>query len=82
MPNTPKGGIALPGLVTVRDETKYCWSERLNKQNDKWREGRSHCERPRTYDKFYQKTPGNFQALVSLFDVFLPPERGCPKIVE
>ena len=65
VPSTPKGGIALPGLVTVRDETKYCWSERLNKQNDKWREGRSHCERPRTYDKFYQKTPGNFQALVS-----------------
>ena len=29
-----------------------------------WREGRSQCERPRTYDKFYQKTPGNFQALV------------------
>ena len=35
------------------------------RQNAKWREGRSQCERPRTYDKFYQKTPGNFQALVS-----------------
>ena len=22
---------------------------------------RSPCERPRTYDKFYQKTPGNYQ---------------------
>jgi len=63
VPNTPKGGIALPGLVAVRDESNYCWSERLSKQNDKWREGRSQCERPRTYDKFYQKTPGNFQAL-------------------
>merc|ERR1719348_617189 len=63
VPSTPKGGIALPGLVAVRDESNYCWSERLSKQNDKWREGRSQCERPRTYDKFYQKTPGNFQAL-------------------
>ena len=66
IPNTPRGGIALPGLVASREETQYCWSERLNKQNMKWREGRrSPCERPRTYDKFYQKTPGNFQALVS-----------------
>ena len=66
IPNTPRGGIALPGLVASREETQYCWSERLNKQNMKWRGGgRSPCERPRTYDKFYQKTPGNFQALVS-----------------
>ena len=36
------------------------------RQNAKWREGRSQCERPRTYDKFYQKTPGNFQTLVRL----------------
>jgi len=63
VPSTPKGGIALPGLVPIRDDTQYCWSERLNKQNDKWREGRTQAERPRTYDKFYQKTPGNFQAL-------------------
>ena len=61
----PRGGIALPGLTSSRDEGQYCWSDRLNKQNMKWREGRSPCERPRTYDKFYQKTPGNFQAPVS-----------------
>lgn len=63
IPTTPRGGIALPGLVAAREDTQYCWSDRLNKQNIKWREGRSPCERPRTYDKFYQKTPGNFQAL-------------------
>jgi len=63
IPNTPKGGIALPGLVTRREDTQYAWSNRLDRQNAKWREGRSQCERPRTYDKFYQKTPGNFQAL-------------------
>jgi len=64
VPNTPKGGIALPGLVTKRDDhSQYCWSQRLSAQNDKWREARTQEERPRTYDKFYQKTPGNFQAL-------------------
>merc|ERR1719192_3188402 len=30
-------------------------------QGSKWAARRSSCERPRTYDKFYQKTPGNFQ---------------------
>eukprot|EP00092_Neocalanus_flemingeri_P015073 GFUD01016281.1.p1 GENE.GFUD01016281.1~~GFUD01016281.1.p1 ORF type:complete len:303 (-),score=85.92 GFUD01016281.1:47-922(-) len=58
---TPQGGIALPGLVTRVEDKQYSWTPRLNKQNSKWREGRSPCERPRTYDKFYQKTPGNFQ---------------------
>jgi hypothetical protein len=51
----------LPGLVTRVEDKQYSWTPRLNKQNTKWREGRSPCERPRTYDKFYQKTPGNFQ---------------------
>ena len=45
---------------------QYCWSARLAEQDSKWREGRSQCERPRTYDKFYQKTPGNFQPSVSI----------------
>ena len=45
---------------------QYCWAGRLAEQDSKWREGRSQCERPRTYDKFYQKTPGNFQPSVSI----------------
>jgi len=61
VPNTPKGGIALPGMAARVEDKQYSWTPRLNKQNIKWREGRSPCERPRTYDKFYQKTPGNFQ---------------------
>jgi len=60
-PISPKGGIALPGLVNRVEDKQYSWTPRLNKQNTKWREGRSPCERPRTYDKFYQKTPLNFQ---------------------
>ena len=51
----------MPGLVSRVEEKQYSWTPRLNIQNTKWREGRSPCERPRTYDKFYQKTPGNFQ---------------------
>ena len=58
---SPKGGIALPGMVNKVEDKQYSWTPRLNKQNTKWREGRSPCERPRTYDKFYKKTPGNFQ---------------------
>jgi len=61
VPPTPKGGIALPGLTTRVEDKQYSWTPRLNKQNTKWREGRSPCERPRTYDKFYQKTPLNYQ---------------------
>jgi len=61
VPNTPQGGIALPGLASRVEEKQYSWTPRLEKQNTKWREGRSPCERPRTYDKFYMKTPGNFQ---------------------
>ena len=33
----------------------------ITSQGSKWAARRSSCERPRTYDKFYQKTPGNFQ---------------------
>ena len=51
----------MPGLVNRVEDKQYSWTPRLNKQNTKWREGRSPCERPRTYDKFYQKTPLNFQ---------------------
>ena len=51
----------MPGLVSRVEEKQYSWTPRLNIQNTKWRQGRSPCERPRTYDKFYQKTPGNFQ---------------------
>ena len=51
----------MPGMVTRVEDKQYSWTPRLNKQNTKWREGRSPCERPRTYDKFYQKTPLNYQ---------------------
>lgn len=37
------------------------WETRMWEQGSKWAARRSSCERPRTYDKFYQKTPGNFQ---------------------
>ena len=76
VPATPRGGVPLPGLAASREDTQYCWADRLNKQNLKWREGRSPCERPRTYDKFYQKTPGNFQALVSYLLLRLVPRGG------
>jgi len=61
VPSTPQGGIPLPGLASRVEDKQYSWTPRLDKQNTKWREGRSPCERPRTYDKFYKKTPGNFQ---------------------
>ena len=51
----------MPGMVTRVEDKQYSWTPRLNKQNTKWREGRSPCERPRTYDKFYQKTPLSYQ---------------------
>ena len=31
IPATPKGGIALPGLVTRREDTQYVWSDRLDR---------------------------------------------------
>ena len=31
IPNTPKGGIALPGLVARREDTQYAWSDRLDR---------------------------------------------------
>jgi len=37
------------------------WDPRLMEQGSKWAHRRSPCERPRTYDKFYQKNPGNFK---------------------
>lgn len=56
----PRGGVALPGLTKAKEV--YSWTPRLAQQIHKWREGRTdEGERPRTYDKFYQKTPGNFQ---------------------
>jgi len=56
----PRGGVALPGLTKAKEV--YSWTPRLAQQIHKWREGRTDAgERPRTYDKFYQKTPGNFQ---------------------
>ena len=60
-PPVPPGGVALPGLTNMPEGgQQFRWTPRLVKQNRKWREKRSTCERPRTYDKFYQKTPGNF----------------------
>jgi len=61
--NTPRGGIPLPGLVreeNSKQDKEDIWAPRQNRQDSKWRQDRSTCERPRTYDKFYQKTPGNF----------------------
>ena len=34
---------------------------RYQQQMDKWQDRSSPCERPRTYDRFYQKLPGNYQ---------------------
>jgi len=57
-----RGGVALPGLSSGReDHASYPWTPRLNEQLTKWQDRSSPCERPRTYDKFYQKVPGNFQ---------------------
>ena len=58
-----RGGVALPGLSSGRDDpnASYPWTPRLNEQLTKWQDRSSPCERPRTYDKFYQKLPGNFQ---------------------
>jgi hypothetical protein len=59
-----RGGVALPGLANGRDDdptASYPWTPRLNEQLTKWQDRSSPCERPRTYDKFYQKLPGNYQ---------------------
>ena len=63
MPASPAGGVALPGLARPQDPEagRECWAARLSRQTARWQQGRSPCERPRTYDKFYQKLPGNFQ---------------------
>jgi len=58
----PRGGVALPGLSSnCRDEQAQRWSPRYQEQMHKWQDRSSPCERPRTYDRFYQKLPGNFQ---------------------
>lgn len=57
-----RGGVALPGLSTSQvDTTQYKWTHREDKQHYKWADRSDFCERPRTYDKFYQKTPMSFQ---------------------
>ena len=66
-PGTPslldkrRGGIPLPGISSARDDQGYRWSPRYEEQLNKWQDRSSPCERPRTYDRFYQKLPGNFQ---------------------
>jgi len=57
-PPPPPGAVALPGMSRDRET----WELRLRAQGRKWSDRRSSCERPRTYDKFYQKTPGNFMS--------------------
>ena len=52
----------MPGLSRSKTSVADCWEPRMRAQGRKWSERRSSCERPRTYDKFYQKTPGNFQS--------------------
>jgi len=57
----PRGGVALPGLSSSVLREEPCWAMRLAEQNRKWSLGpRDPCERPRTYDKFYQRSPANF----------------------
>ncbi len=56
-----RGGIPLPGISSARDDQGYRWSPRYEEQLNKWQDRSSPCERPRTYDRFYQKLPGNFQ---------------------
>ena len=56
-----RGGVALPGLSSSRDDHTHRWSPRYEEQMHKWQDRSSPCERPRTYDRFYQKLPGNFQ---------------------
>ena len=56
------GGVARAGKGTIESA-----GVRLVRQTNCGAVGsltccrRSPCERPRTYDKFYQKTPGNYQ---------------------
>ncbi len=41
--------------------TSHCnWSNREREQLEQWCDRREALGRPRTYDKYYQKTPGNF----------------------
>jgi len=63
----PRGGIALPGL-TNKQQGQNSWQPRMEQQIYKWsKTPRDPCERPRTYDKLYQKTPGNYiKSTVSL----------------
>jgi len=56
-----RGGVALPGLSSGRDDHAYRWSPRYEEQLTKWRDRSCPGERPRTYDRFYQKLPGNFK---------------------
>ena len=57
-----RGGVALPGLSAApREEADQPWAPRWEEQLHKWQDRSSPCERPRTYDQFYQKLPGNFQ---------------------
>jgi hypothetical protein len=49
------------------------WSSRNQDLLNKWTDRSSPCDRPRTYDKFYQKLPGNF------VDPTNSDNRGCVK---
>ena len=71
-----RGGVPLPGLSSGRDDhASYPWTPRLNEQLSKWQDRSSPCERPRTYDKFYQKLPGNYQVYrIGLGLVWLPTQ--------
>lgn len=53
--------MALPGLSNGRDDHASRWVPRYEEQLHKWQDRSSPCERPRTYDRFYQKVPGNYK---------------------
>jgi len=58
-----RNGVPLPGISRSTEETdpnSYPWSPRYQQQLEKWQDRNSACERPRTYDRFYQKLPGNY----------------------
>ena len=59
-----RSGVPLPGISRSREEVdpaSYPWLPRYQQQLEKWQDRSSPCERPRTYDRFYQKLPGNYQ---------------------
>merc|ERR1719245_242407 len=49
-----------PAAATSRPMQHYNWPRQSQEVLMCWSDRSSACDRPRTYDRFYQKTPGNF----------------------